>query len=396
MDYLIEFSRRGDVEALVTRVIESANVQGVVVDLDPFWLLGWQARSTLTPLEFRAWDDALAQWIESELQQNEARPRPWPPPWQWGQAPFEGVYPVGVDTSFRFEAWRRLAHWRATSDEPFVVKVIRRPRAVEPDYLEEQLQDERLRILFETRPAVRAYSKPTDKVRPLVGGLSAGPPQDHAGTLGGILEDGNGTRYALTCSHVAAVNDDIDQPSHEDDAHAAEAIGQCVASTSLQPPTPHCNPYAGNPDRVDAALVALDAGMPSELEVLGVGDLTGRSRASDLHPGMTVDVAGKRSGLQALRVGGLSVSNPVSIDGQSHCFKDLFELTRLSRHWGATGTARQPVRPGDSGAWVIAQGPLGPEWCGMVLGGGGPVGYAMFSEFVDDWLAAEGFSGLAV
>jgi hypothetical protein len=61
-----------------------------------------------------------------------------------------------------------------------------------------------------------------------------------------------------------------------------------------------------------------------------------------------------------------------------------------------TGSVAPPVHPGDSGAWVIQDGPAGPEWCAMVVGGSGPIGYAVFAENIMDWLKSKKYGSLSV
>jgi hypothetical protein len=397
MEYLREFAQRGDVRRIVEAALQQPSVQGVGVDLDPFWLLGWRMRMSSTAREFNAWDARVTEAPPLSLRR---------PGWgaihpldrAWWMPEGGELDPGPPDTSFTFQAWERLAKRRGTSAEPFVVKVIRRPGMpeVEPAELYIELPPTSLRVVFETRALAHAYARRTDCVRPLVGGLSGGTPGGGPGTLGGVLEAADGTRYALTCSHVVSGASAAEQPSSRDNAGAAALVGACVASTTLQPPSSACNPYAATGDRVDVALIELHASVTSALEVRGIGTLAGRAAIGALNPGVVVETSGKRTGHRRLRVGGLMIAHLIHVDGQPHCFNDLFELRSPSHLWPIAGMLRPPVRHGDSGAWVIAQGAGGAEWCGVVIGGDGAVGYATFTAFVEQWLAAEGFGGLTV
>ncbi len=49
MEFLLEFADRDDVRKIVSRAIEYPIVQGVVLDLDQYWLSWWHARQQLGP-----------------------------------------------------------------------------------------------------------------------------------------------------------------------------------------------------------------------------------------------------------------------------------------------------------------------------------------------------------
>ncbi len=177
-----------------------------------------------------------------------------------------------------------------------------------------------------------------------------------------------------------------DQPAAKDQSPTS-AIGRCVVATRLQPMQQNCAPSGLVFNTEDIALIKLDQGVTSDLEVLGVGPLAGVTTAGALYPQMLVEVAGKVTGLHTLRTGGLSITQQVGINGVAHCFRDLVELRRPSRHYGVTGTVRRPVRPGDSGAWVLRDGPGGKEWCGVVVAGEKSAGYATPAETAMNSLA---------
>jgi len=216
--------------------------------------------------------------------------------------------------------------------------------------------------------------------------------------LGGILTDPNGKKYGLTCGHAVGKKDIVKQPSPKDDSTATK-IGVCVESTagSLQGPVARCNRNLATND-VDAALIQLDDDPPvaSKLEVMDIGRLAGLATIDDVFEDSPIEVSG-RSGHKDLYTGGLLVIGSLLIGPDRFCFRNLMEIKRASvRNWGVTGTLARPVRPGDSGAWVIQDGPNGPEWCGMIIGGTGPIGYAVFAEEIQNWLKSVNYGSLGV
>jgi hypothetical protein len=87
------------------------------------------------------------------------------------------------------------------------------------------------------------------------------------------------------------------------------AVGNCSFSSALHPSQREtiCNPYDALPmNEVDAALIGIDKSVPSELEVMDIGPLTGTTRRADLTPSQTVEIAGKSSGNRRLAIGGLA------------------------------------------------------------------------------------------
>ena len=266
------------------------------------------------------------------------------------------------------------------------------------DELANSLGDGGQEIRIETRPIPRAYANRKRRVRPLQGGVSCGTDLGDYATLGGILTNKAGTLYGMTCGHAASERDEAKQPSPKD-SNTASRIGVCIESTagSLSGPSKRCNRKAAV-NEVDAALIELDRSpqLNSILEVLSVGRLTGSSTIDDVYEDSPVEISG-RSGRRCLYTGGLLVLGSLLIGKDRYCFKNLMEIKRASaQNWGVTGTISRPVNPGDSGAWVIQEGPLGPEWCGMVVGGAGPVGYAVFAENILAWLDGKGHKGLRV
>jgi hypothetical protein len=397
MDYLFEFSNREEVRSITQRAMRSPSVQGVVVDLDRLWLHSWEVYNSMTESEFQRYDRSLSGLLFSPWQEFGPRTilvdlQRLTPPWlediEWG------LLPSGIDINFRPGFWVDLNHALGREPTPFVVRVIRRPGPSERDELN-TLEPEGFRLIFETRPVAYGYARSTDRVRPLVGGLSVGPAKSAPGTLGGILRSDSSTYYGLTCSHVLLEGEKVHQPSPVDKKYVNSEIGACVASTVLDPAAGPCS-YDADSNTMDAALIEIDPNVASQLSILTIGALSGISSLSNVHTGLMVQMVGKQSGDQRLRVGGLAVSMEIDIGGVKHCFANLFELRRLSSRYGLTATFAPPAREGDSGAWVIRPGPNGPEWCGMVVGGDGIVAYAILASAINDWLTSEKYGGLSV
>ena len=354
-------------------------VQGVSVDLDDFWLAAWRSYNTVPSTEFEAHVRTLGERIA-----HGCGPLAWP-----GAPRDEFIsYPYGVDPGWIPPFWHHWAHVRGVGPDPFVMVVVLRPATGEkPTGLLREIDTGGIPVRFEPRPMARLYAKPKDKVRPLAGGMSVSTPTGDPGTLGGILEDANGTRFGLTCSHLLQTTQEAQQPSPADNRNAAARIGSCLDSFTLQSHIPPLNPYDPSINTIDAALIEFDDQIVSDLEVMGVGSLTGIASKSQAHPNSSVDVAGKEAGNRPLYIGAVTLVHEFDLNGTKYGYANLFELRRASRFHAVTGTLSHPVRPGDSGAWVLRAGTNGPEWLGVVVAGDGAYGYAIPAEFITDWIA---------
>jgi hypothetical protein len=284
--------------------------------------------------------------------------------------------------------------------EPFVIRVLVTPLSDQKKYeqLTSTLSEGKERIRFEARPIARMSVDRKGTVRPLQGGISVGPDGRGYATLGGILRDGKGVKYALTCGHAISQKEEAKQPSPRDDSKATK-VGVCIESTdgTLQGPVSRCNRKTAT-NEVDAALIRLeeDPKVLSKLEILDIGPLSGWAAVDDIDEDAPVEISG-RSGHRDLYTGGLFRIGKVIMGSDAYCFRDLMEIKRGSvANWGLTGTLAPPARRGDSGAWVIRDGVNGPEWCGMIIGGTGPIGYAVFAETILKWLKGKKYNSLSV
>lgn len=190
-----------------------------------------------------------------------------------------------------------------------------------------------------------------------------GPP----GTLTCAVEDSAGNRFALTCSHVAALSgrasngDRVESPADNDSTAGVNTIGALARFTRFR---------ASGVNTADAALVRLDnsVSVSNRKLMLAPGAAFANLTISQYlqlenHP-VTVET-------NLLPVGGLvetihadlPVEHP---DGQTYMFSDLFSYSAQ-------------VAPGDSGSAIVDQGTRS-RVLGIHIAGNGGVGYAMTSR----------------
>lgn len=248
----------------------------------------------------------------------------------------------------------------------------------------------RCEVEVEERPPARLARGPRARHSPLVGGVSCGSALSSAGTLGGILFNDIGEAFGTTCAHVAD-RGMVSQPSARD-ASNAQPIGDVVAATILRnaPPGVPCN--SRNPgaqfNTMDAALIRLNDPVSVRPEVLEAGEVHGLAPAASIGQEQPCEFTGRSSGLRRLVTAQLNAEHRFQgPDGTSFCFKDTIELRHDSR-WGTF--AGRAVRPGDSGAWVLRQGPTGTEWTAMIIADDGMRGFAVFAEDVLAWCTSLG------
>lgn len=384
---LREYAERENVRGFVVGAVELPGVHGVTIDIDPRWYFGWAVSQRLLRSDFEDLDRSLVDRIGYSRIFDEG--------WLTPLTQLTDLTVDAIDYNFRPQYWRSITSDRGGSEDPFIIRVRHTPRA--DVRILSELSVDGLSVILESAAVPRAIAKRAGLVRPIVGGVSIGDPtSSFTGTLGGILADANGASFALTSGHVLSSGAIVHQPAPSDSAQSTR-IGACVAATKLAAPTSRCSPYGGTPDKVDIALIELDLPIKVDAELLGIGPLPGGSTLTrDMNPQMAIELSGKVSGHRKLRTGGLAVTQQIEINGSLYCFRDLFEIVRLSRFQGVTGTLSPPVQRGDSGAWVVRNGPNGYEWCGVVTATDSAIGYAIFAEFVMDWLVANGWPNLAV
>jgi hypothetical protein len=402
MRYLIDYANRDTVTRLIDQAMAFDIVHGVVVQLHPRWLALWRLSHSMPGDDWRAVDRRFQEAMDMQRHLHLAFGISTPLQFDWQAAPWVPDFqprfsPVPIDTKWTCGTWELLVSLGPRPrPEPFLVTVLVLPRS-SPGAFEELasvLGESTERIRIETRPLARAFLKRRGVLRPLQGGVSLGTDAADSATLGGILKDGKGARYALTCGHAVSKKDVVKQPSPQDSSKA-QRIGTCVESTAgtLTGPHTRCTRKTAVND-IDAALIRLDTNpaIASKLEVLNIGAIAACAPADDIAEDAPVQISG-RSGHRHLYTGGLFAIGSIRIGTDRYCFRNLMEIKRASAaNWGVTGTLAPPARPGDSGAWIIQDGPNGPEWCGMIIGGTGPIAYAVFAETILDWLTGLKYS----
>jgi hypothetical protein len=367
------------------------SVQGVTLEVDSYWSEAWFMQQALGKVKMERrlasmWEywypvrprrilfesfRSQAHLDEDELNRNFFAPtvsdlEKWHPPF-WK----EYMHSLGEDSL------------RA----PILVKVLLYPpNGDELVALPELEPTGQLMVEFEKREPGTLLSNPKRSYRPVVGGVSVGIGSSDYGTLGGIVKDALGRRYALTCAHVASQNSEVDQPAQVDSSSAAR-IGKRVrasvlrtcASTAAMP----CACWTGGPamNEVDAALIELDSAVSSKMEVLDIGQISGIRR--NFMPPLAVEITGRSSRNRHLRIGNLVAAIRLADHkGNKYCFGNLLEIKWPSFSRVVLG---RPIQSGDSGAWVCASSASGFDFLGMVVAGNRSIGYANLSRSIEDW-----------
>lgn len=385
MKEFFAFAERQDFQDFVKITMENPAVQGITIDVDRNWLQLAKLRDLLPPRLFDRWENRIWDWLEYHG---------WPGVlWSSeGLRRFSDLLPNGpLD-------WNWFPHWwedyckylgRPAGKNPILVRVCMLPW--QPGQQSVPSEGWEFPVVVEHRPQARLCSTKR-KTLPLVGGLSIGVQHRSSGTLGGIIEDQNGSRFGITCAHLASQGDSIDQPA-QSDRSSTQPIGSVYADSGLivsSVNTP-CSPQnpASKLNTVDAALIELDSSVPADLKILNLGNLTRVYPEMDLNPGDDLFFVGKESGpaQRHLVVGGLNVVFRFSDDGVDfYSFKNTFQV-----EWPSTISTPPgpPVVAGDSGAWLCKPENHSHAWAGMVIGCHRDMGYALFSETVFNWANAK-------
>ncbi len=237
-------------------------------------------------------------------------------------------------------------------------------------------------IQFEVRPLVQAHSSRMP-ITPLIGGISIGPSggiRTESGTLGGVVRR-HGTSLALTCAHVldGGIGDEVWHPAASDDARARR-VGQILA---VERPTPKtsgkCNRTATYASRSDVAVVSLDSGVDSALSIRKLGPVSSLRPIDEIGEYEPAVFTGKESDRCKARTEQLSHWQEITIDGQPHCYQDLFTIGSREHHY----VLQEMSRAGDSGAWILSDDEVATrELLGMLIGGDGERSFCAFAENV--------------
>jgi hypothetical protein len=381
MQFLIDFAAE-DEEFLevLKRAAQFPTVQGVVLDIDRYWLRTWQLRSL--------WGERAAAEspvsLESRIFADGIM----------GGQPYLYSRPLALSDleSWRPGSWLRFRSLQNLdpSGPPLVVRVCLRPQGDAEESIPTlealRARGGRLAIEIETRPLARLSANPRKQQSPLPGGVSIGIGAADYGTLGVILKDGGGKHYAVTCAHVASLASQIHHPARCD-SKKTSAIGASILASPLTPcPTGQpCNPWSSVlPNEVDLSLIRIDPLLISSvLAVLDIGAMSGITPRANLSTGQTVEVMARTSRHNHLQIGGLAAWYKFRHGATEYCFKNLFEV---ESPYGTAGV----IRSGDSGAPVCTPDANGTAWAGMIMGSDSFKGYAIYAETIEAWLGNHG------
>jgi hypothetical protein len=338
----------------VSRMSDYRITQGVVLDVNPYWLIAYRlSRAGLQP-------EAIRHWLNY-----------WPPTPMESLVPYETIEGDEIDFSwtdrsgwvdaiFEHILGRRKGQINP-SNTPFLVKAIARPVSLKDAEIREKLVSfaalQSFLAIVETRPLGSLAVAQGDSC--LAGNLT--------GTIGGFLRDTNsGERYATTCGHVASPGVTI--------TVAGVPIGTCTLShPPIQlPKGQFCTSGCPGINKLDFALV--DIGNI-------VATNSAKSVAKHIAPKQPILMRGK-NGPHQYEAGGTLVAYDPGISNV--CFENLFEVRPAMRAGllnpkVAAAFATVPTQ-GDSGAWLETI--PGSKWCGVLVAADTVMGYALDAEEV--------------
>ena len=381
MRYLMEFSQREDVRSIVNAALKYKSVQGIVLEIDRFWLNSWRMKDYLGSKRYMDLDNG------------------------YGLSLFDFGYDFfGMNTerfllsrkielsdvkTWKPQGWDEYCESLNLKEIPIIVKICLLPQPNGSENPLPEIPNTELNVVFETRPRATLYSSPKKIRRPLVGGVSISSSSLGFGTLGGILKDDLGEKFGLTCSHVIDSQLNINQPAQIDSRNSS-LVGKCVNKTNLISNNlpGMCNPYSNNPiNTVDAGLIQFDAGIDADMKILDIGPINEITSIANMSVFQDIEIMSRTSGHSRYIVGGLALAYEFEHDNQYYCFKNMFEIRSQGR---LKTILSSPIKPGDSGAWVCTPANDGVGWCGMVVGCDRWQGFAIFSETIVDWLTNQG------
>lgn len=401
MDYLLPFLERGDVRSFIQQCRESRAVQGVIVEIDPLWLAAWRfferhhnldpafpAASRLSlfeevadpPYFYLTWEN----WISESNTRDPINPL------DYKQL---GVLP---------RWWKRVRSPDYLKDPlPIHLRVCLYPRARgaagndQPPASIPNLSEYALNYRFEPRPVPQLAVSSSTRLVPLVGGGSIGVGAGGPGTLGGIIRDGNGNFYGVTCAHVASPQAAVVDHPAQADANTQNAVGE-VAYCQIPAAYPHQLPImpvhqAVNANEVDVALIQLDPKIAARHEINMLGPVRSIYPAGSIQQWQSTTFTGRTSSLRNVEFRGLIAyyNIPNASNTGTICFENLYEI-----QWPppASSNAGPPIQAGDSGAWLCISGVNGYEWAGMAVAWDPTMGFALTASSIETWWKQQGLS----
>jgi hypothetical protein len=206
------------------------------------------------------------------------------------------------------------------------------------------------------------------------------------GTLGGFLWNTNDSTYqAMSCAHVLGPIGRAYSPQPNIFGSKTE-IGRVTYCAMPTSPSTNCNrKIQPNAPVVDLALVTIDGGMATSIQVPGVGKITSDTPIADMDQDDQVVFVGQKSGHTPAKVAEMNIWKELKINGAPTCFSDLFVIDHLIYPYIASNLAQ----PGDSGAWVTSVSGATASWDGMLIGGDGIRAYCCFAENIMSTLSTE-------
>jgi hypothetical protein len=358
--------------ALIDRLADFEVVQGALVEIDPIWIECWRMNRLLGS------HGAAEHWLPYRMLPY----RDWFEYYLgYRQAPVFETNPA-FDFSWRPDFWMEARHefWaKGIRDElpPILVRVSM--KADQADDREQRaavtsvLRESGVPALLVDRARARLALASGD------GANGAGGP----GTIGGFLREktSRGDLFAVTCGHVAGPVGTTIRDS------VGLVIGVCSQSRM---PLANSAGHICKRTNVNATINTIDAALikiRAEPTLPALAGWTNHFAFSQ-----AVSMKGRQR-----RVGATGAVAPFyrMIDEQQKefCFENLFEVrtatTRLPIDPRLAQLFQMPPQPGDSGSWIEVNGPQGSQWCGMLVGVDGEMGYAIEAEAVINWARDE-------
>jgi len=303
-----------------------------------------------------------------------------PTPW----LPFRSI--TNEDLNWH-DIWPEPDLARTYSRWPVVMRICLYPQGDRERGRAPDFRGDGFRISYEVRPVAQLYASPKDQHLPLLGGVSVGVNSTDAGTMGGILTDGKGKYFGVTCAHVVGSVVHVQQPAQIDRQGAV--IGDVVQAQLPAPFPSHARKVKADQQKyaakVDAALVEIRAGGTSpKLEVLKMGKVTDLVALDDIEQDEELQLTGRTSDWQKVQKSSVSpyynIKNKTT--GDEYCYENALIFREPS---GAAA-----AQPGDSGAWLCKEVGTDYHWAAMVVGGDKQLGLAVASHELKTWWEAAG------
>lgn len=330
---------RAAVADLEQRILGNPLRQGLLLDLNPYWLAACRL--------------AQAGLREGSLYGYYAHDMAWPM--------LYGPFFERPDLVLRFDDVQEFtnAHFgeRPADWQPFLLRVAALPSS-EADAAEREWRQQLLEAAREASIPTVVESRPRPQLVASCGGGLTNAAGGH-GTLGGFLRDRNtGGEYAVTCGHVVS-SGFVDS--------GGSRYGSCAHA---RPPVPlpatvRCHAACGHLTDLDIALIA---------PVGAAAGNAAKTVASTVCNQDIVEMHGMKSGVVKYEVGAAVINHWIG----GSCWSHLYLVGAPVSSGIAPAWLQLPLTPppahGDSGAWLLHQS---TEWAGMVVASDNLYGYAL-------------------